>query len=131
MLLWIERAPIYGEQLNEDIVKYIDSKITCAKPTQQEDPALSQFVVYQTHRHSHTCRKTKKQSCRFGMPKPPMPRTVILTTLDANMPDAIKDQCKVDFSKIQSFLDAANTDYNISFAESLKVRYVRRSLHGV
>ena len=119
MLLWIEGAPVYGDQPNEDVVKYIDATMTCKKPSKEAEPQLSQLVVYQTHRHSHTCRKSKKQRCRFGFAKPPMPRTMILTPLDANTSDATKEECKVNLSKIQSFLEAANTDHNMSFEEVL------------
>ena len=55
MLIWLENAPVFGVDTDEDVVAYIDSIITCRKP--ENDTELLDLVNRQTHRHSHTCRK--------------------------------------------------------------------------
>ena len=55
MLIWLDNAPVFGVDKDEDVVAYIDRIITCSKP--ESDPELQDLVNRQTHRHSHTCRK--------------------------------------------------------------------------
>ena len=55
MLIWLDNAPVFGVDKDEDVVAYIDRVITCSKP--ESDPELQDLVNRQTHRHSHTCRK--------------------------------------------------------------------------
>ena len=57
MLIWLDNAPVFGIDKDEDIVAYIDCIITCSK--QESDPELQDLVNRQTHLHSHTCRKKK------------------------------------------------------------------------
>ena len=59
MLIWLEGAPVFGVDKDEDVVAYIDSIITCRKP--DKDAELLEFVCRQTHRHSHTCKKTEEK----------------------------------------------------------------------
>ena len=59
MLIWLDNAPVFGVDKDEDVVAYIDRVITCSKP--ESDPELQDLVNRQTHRHSHTCRKKSKK----------------------------------------------------------------------
>ncbi|CAB4032107.1 ATP-dependent DNA helicase PIF1, partial [Paramuricea clavata] len=59
MLLWLENAPAFGEDLDCVVVSFIDKIITCEKPT--GDKELLTLVNRQVHRHSHTCRKKSKK----------------------------------------------------------------------
>ena len=77
MMIWCKDSPAYGEDATEDVISFIDSHITCEKPS-ETDTVLTELVKLQTHRHSHTCRKKSKKICRFGFPKPPMDQTCIL-----------------------------------------------------
>ena len=60
MLIWLEGAPVFGVDKDEDVVAYIDRIITCGKPA--NDAESLEFVCRQTHRHSHTCKKTKRKN---------------------------------------------------------------------
>ena len=59
MLIWLENAPVFGVDKDEDVVNFIDQIITCRKP--DNDTELFDLVNRQTHRHSHTCQKTQKK----------------------------------------------------------------------
>ncbi|CAB4036289.1 Hypothetical predicted protein [Paramuricea clavata] len=61
MLIWLENAPTFGEDSDCDVVSFIDTIITCEKPT--ENPDLLALVNRQVHRHSHRCRKKSKSVC--------------------------------------------------------------------
>ena len=69
MLIWLENAPVFGVNDDEEVTAFIDSIITCSKPS--DNPTLLQLVSRQMHRHSHTCRKGTKAECRFSYPQPP------------------------------------------------------------
>ena len=84
MLIWLESAPVYGCDDDEDVTSFIDEIITCKKP--DNDPELQFLVNRQIHRHCQTCRKKSKAECRFNFPQPPMKSTSILYPLD-NMSD--------------------------------------------
>ena len=55
MLIWLENAPVFGADKDEEVIAFIDQIITCRKP--DNDPKLLELVNRQTHRHCHTCRK--------------------------------------------------------------------------
>ncbi|CAB4003438.1 ATP-dependent DNA helicase PIF1 [Paramuricea clavata] len=60
MLIWLENAPVFGVDKDEDVVNFIDQIITCRKPD-NNDTELFDLVNRQTHGHSHTCRKNSKK----------------------------------------------------------------------
>ena len=62
LLIWLENAPVFGVDKDEEVIAFIDQIITCSKPK------LLELVNRQTHRHSHTCRKQSKNVCRFNYP---------------------------------------------------------------
>ena len=83
MLIWLEDAPVYGCDEDEDVTSFIDKIITCERPSGQE---LGLLVNRQIHRHCQTCRKkSKKVECRFNFPQPPMKSTSILYPLGNDM----------------------------------------------
>ena len=86
-LIWLDNAPVFGVDKDEDVVAYIDRIITCSKP--ESDHELQHLVNRQTHLHSHTCRKKSKNICRFNYPQPPMRCTQILYPLDNDMSPAV------------------------------------------
>ncbi|XP_062600922.1 uncharacterized protein LOC134262538 [Saccostrea cucullata] len=78
-LYWIENAPKFDEDKEEVVCDFIDSYITCAVPSENEDPELRRIVLdVQQHSKSHSksCRK-KGTDCRFHFPRPPSERTFI------------------------------------------------------
>ena len=76
-LLWIKDAPILGKNSTDEVKKYIDSIITCAKPDPTTSPTLYNLVTkFQSHKCNKYCIKTYKRNgkfykkCRFGFPRP-------------------------------------------------------------
>ena len=69
MLIWLEDAPVYGCNDDNDLTTFIDKIITCKKL--DNDPELALLVNRQIHRHCQTCRKKSKAECRFNFPQPP------------------------------------------------------------
>ena len=82
-MLWINGAPVYGEDSYEAVINFIDTYVTARLPDPITEPELYRKVKeVQTHsrNHSKTCRKNNKP-CRFGFPKPPASQTMITTPL--------------------------------------------------
>ena len=75
MLAWIKDAPKYDKSDEADVLKYIDSIVSCSGDVQEN---LKQYIDLQRHKHSRSCRKGTKAECRFGIPFPPMRKTVIV-----------------------------------------------------
>ena len=84
MLIWLENAPVFGVDKDEDVIAFIDQIITCSKP--ENNATLLELVNRQTHRHSHTCPKKSKSVCRFNYPQLPMRSKQILYPLDDDTP---------------------------------------------
>ena len=53
MLIWLEDAPVYGCDGDNDVTSFIDEIITCKMPN--SNPELVLRVNRQIHRHSQTC----------------------------------------------------------------------------
>ena len=117
MLIWLENAPMFGEDSDCDVVSFIDTIITCEKPT--ENPDLLALVNRQVHRHSHTCRKKSKSVCRFNYPQPPMRSTKILYPLDIDMDDNEVDQHKDTWKFIKKHLNDMKEGEDITFDQLL------------
>ena len=108
MLIWLDNAPVFGVDKDEDVVAYIDRIITCSKP--ESDPELQDLVNRQTHRHSHTCRKKSKNICRFNCPQPPMRCTQILYPLDSDTSPAVAKCSKELWNSIKNELNDFKED---------------------
>ena len=117
MLIWLENAPTFGEDSDCDVVSFIDTIITCEKPT--ENPDLLALVNRQVHRHSHTCRKKSKSVCRFNYPQPPMRSTKILYPLDIDMDDNEVDQHKDTWKFVKKHLNDMKEGEDITFDQLL------------
>ena len=77
ILLWIDDAPIAGTDEPEDVLLWIQNRITCRIPEEESNPELHQLVTkYQSHKCSGYCQRKKKVKgtfityCRFGFPRP-------------------------------------------------------------
>ncbi|XP_071172145.1 uncharacterized protein [Mytilus edulis] len=78
-LFWVENAPKYGEDNNEEVMSFIDKYVTCEIPDEKVDKELHDIVmaVHQhSKNHSKTCKK-KGTVCRFNFPRPPSTKTFI------------------------------------------------------
>ena len=117
-LLWIKDSPKIDNDM-QCVVEFIDKYISCAKPTVESDEEMSVLVANQMHRHSHTGRKGRKFKCRFGFPKPPMPNTVILEELPADMDVNAKLAHGKAYKVIEEELKAMGTGEAIDFEEFL------------
>ena len=78
MLIWLEDAPVFGVDKDEDVSSFIDKIITCRKP--DDDTTLLNLVNIQRG----------KSVCRFNYPQPPMRSTRILHPLESVSESDIK-----------------------------------------
>ena len=72
-LLWVKDAPKLGENIEAEVLSFIDKHCTVALPSDDED--LSTLLKRQRHSHTKTCGKSSEQNCRFNFPKTPQVRT--------------------------------------------------------
>ena len=74
-------------------------------------PDELEYLQFQKHRHSKSCRKVVRghKVCRFGAPWPPMRTTQILRPLDAEHL-LMAERYKNVYSDIQEFLHNLGTD---------------------
>ena len=72
---YVKDAPVYGEVPNSEIAEFYDKIISCSSDVPEDH---KEYIQYQIHWHSKSCRVGKTRSCRFGFPKPPMDKTCVL-----------------------------------------------------
>ena len=75
MLAWIRGSPKYAENDDTEVLEYVDRVASCSADVPNE---FQESLDFQKHKHSRTCRKAGKAVCRFGIPFPPMRKTVIV-----------------------------------------------------
>ncbi|XP_071123192.1 uncharacterized protein [Mytilus edulis] len=105
ILIWIENAPVYESNSNEDVVAFIDKYVSCSLLENN-----TSLVNLQVHKHSKTCRKKGHPICRFGFPSPPMKATVILEPLKEN--DDI-EKYKAIYKEIQTEINTLHNSEDI------------------
>lgn len=86
MLIWLKDAPKYdknNQDSTKNCIEFIDKFISCSSSNEMVNP---DFLKYQYHKHSFTCRKysneSKENECRFSFPQFPMRETLILEPLE-------------------------------------------------
>lgn len=109
-LAYLKNAPIYGESSNSEFAEFYDKIISCSSNVPQQ---YKEYVLYQFHKHSKSCRVGKLRKCRFNFPRPPMPATCVLD------PFSIEDQEKVIhgkeiWKKISNLLDEYGLGINVT-----------------
>ena len=72
---YVKDAPVYGELPNSKIAGFYDKIISCSSDVPEDH---KEYIQYQIHRHSKSCRVGKARSCRFDFPKPLMDKTCVL-----------------------------------------------------
>nr|XP_022305765.1 uncharacterized protein LOC111112528 [Crassostrea virginica] len=95
-LYWVENAPKLDVDSEETICSFIDKYVTCAIPSEDDDPELRQIVLdVQQHSKSHSksCRK-KGTDCRFNFPRPPSERTFISRNFEEDVAGSNDDKLK-------------------------------------
>ena len=113
MLLWIDGAPKFGVESDEDVTNFIDRVITCSRGA--KDETLSDLVVRQLHSHSQSCKKRGQLVCRFNFPQPPIKSTVILYPLGDDFSAVRKEKYKNEFRKLNDKLNSMKDGEDISF----------------
>ena len=112
MVLFSDNAPKYKKgELNTGVYEYIDKYISCSLTP---DPINEPHVMFQVHKHSKTCRKGGKPTCRFNYPIPPFNETVIL---EPNVHTS--EEQKETFLKIKEYLDSDEIDENSTLDDLL------------
>jgi hypothetical protein len=118
MLIWLKDAPMYDEtnpDSSSKVKEFIDGLISC--------DAKVEGVIHQEHRHTRTCKKATKEGivCRFNIPFPPMPETIILQPFPSTFPKVILKHHQSVFAKVKLGLEQyKNQEYDTSFEEFLK-----------
>ena len=86
ILLWIEGAPVAGREDDEQVLQWIQERITCRIPEEESNPDLHNLVTkYQSHRCNNYCRRRKRvkgtfiTQCRFGFPRPTCENAALLS----------------------------------------------------
>ena len=79
VLLWIEGAPTIGHDSPEEVLAWIEDRITCHVPDQESNPELHRLVTrYQMHKCSNYCKRKTKivkgknvfvTRCKFNFPR--------------------------------------------------------------
>ena len=72
---YVKDSPVYCNVPNSEIADFYDKIISCSSDVPEDH---KQYIQYQIHRHSRSCRVGKARSCRFGFPKPPIDKTCVL-----------------------------------------------------
>ena len=77
VLLWIKDAPVIDQDDPDEVLKWIQERITCHIPDKKSDPELHNLVTrYQMHKCSSCCKQKRKVGsmyitrCRFHFPWP-------------------------------------------------------------
>ena len=96
-VVWIDGAPIIGKSPQEDVLKWINSRICCHIPEEKTNPELNRLVTrYQIHKCSRYCKRTKKYGatyitkCKFGFP-----REAADTAVLNNVDNCLKAKAKI------------------------------------
>ena len=78
VLLWIRDAPMIGRDDPSKVFAWIEERITCHIPDQENNPELHNLVTrYQLHKCSNYCKRKRKRgktfvtTCKFGFPREP------------------------------------------------------------
>lgn len=117
MLLWLENAPKFGEDSDQEVTSFIDNIITCQKPSNDVD--LLKLVNRQIHRHSHTCRKKLRSECRFNYQQPPMKETTTLYPLDTDITQSQRKLHEDTWKNLKQLLNDEKEGQDITFHELL------------
>ena len=112
VLLWVKSAPKYHQDDESEIIQFIDRHVSCSSSVPKDH---AEYLEYQKHRHSKTCRKNGRDICRFGHPIPPMRQTCILTPLED-----ITATDEENFLKIKSKLQEFGQGENMTFDRFLE-----------
>ena len=76
VVLWIQDAPVIQQDPEQEVLKWIQERITCRIPDEATNPELHRLVTkYQMHKCSAYCKRRRKfkgafvTRCKFGFPR--------------------------------------------------------------
>ena len=132
VLLWIENAPVIGINSDDEVLQWIQERITCRIPDQASNPELHRLVTkYQTHRCSNYCKRRKKVNntfitkCKFGFPRVETVEGVI-----NSVDECLKTRSKI-YSLPRSSMETKINDYSpillLIWKANLDIQYVADS----
>ncbi|KAI5693521.1 hypothetical protein M8J75_000652 [Diaphorina citri] len=119
-ILFIDGAPQYNSNVPESMeacIQFVDELITC-----RLDESLGDLINVQFHRHSRSCHRMVRgvRHCRFGVPFPPMRRTVILLPLDETVSEEEKRAYSARYRALQQrMLELHRTREEMNFDDFL------------
>ena len=117
-LLWIQNTPKFDVSTDEEVCSYIDTIITSTSDVLESE---LEYLEFQKHRHSKSCKKhvAGQKVCQFGAPWPPMSKRLILRPFEGE--DLLQaEQYKNVYADIQVFLEKLGPDPgNMTFEEFL------------
>ena len=111
VLLWIEQAPVIGRDLLEQVLTWIEDRITCHVPEKESNPELHRLVTrYQMDKCSNYCKhKRKLGKCK----------NVFVTRCKLNFP---REECATSkLNLVEESLKVRNKIYQLARSE-LEVR---------
>jgi len=111
-MYWCSGAPKLEEADNaERVTRFIDLFII----TSGDDPEIHEVIQYQRHKHSASCLRElrEQQFCRFNMPYPPIPETLVLYPFEEN--ESNVDEYKEIFKKVKELLKSVSEKESAMF----------------
>ena len=90
VFLWIKDAPVIGRDDPDEVLGWIQERITCHIPNKESDPELYNLVTrYQMHKCIGYCKRKRKcgnvfiTRCKFGFPRIPCESTKLNPVTDS------------------------------------------------
>ena len=106
---YLKNAPVYQEATNLQIAEYYNKIISCSSDVPEK---YKEYLQYQYHRHSKSCRSNRNKVCRFSFPKPPMPKSCVLEPFStAEQED--EERGKILWPSIRKYLEDLGLGTNI------------------
>ena len=133
MLAWVENSPKYKENTDAEVLEYVDKVSSCSAAVSSE---FGDYLDFQKHKHSRTCRKGGKPVCRFGIPFPPMQKTAIVGPYVGEnqaiyegyykqiQEHLIKLETDITFDEFLEELGLSEDDYIMALQTSLKTEKI-------
>ena len=137
-VLWVKDAPTIGIDHSDEVMSWIEERMTCRIPDESSNPKLHKLVTrYQSHKCSEYCRRRKKHGgvfvtrCKFGFP-----REVNETGQINSVDDSLKSRKKIyllprseketrvnDYNPLLLLLWRANMDIQFIAEKSLSLAH--------
>ena len=80
--LWIKNSPDLNNDDHSTITDYIDKIISTELPDKGNEELYDLVTSLQCHHHTFTCKRGRRNICRFGFPHRPCSSTSILTNVN-------------------------------------------------